>query len=80
MRKSKTGFVLGLALVLAGPSLAVAQDRAKPRHRPPLRVDVTKAPVALGRYYRQCSDGPVVERRATGDTVVPRTVCWWAVR
>jgi hypothetical protein len=87
MRKSKLGclkmsFILGLVTVLAGPSASSAQepaDRTGHYRRPPLRVDVTPAPVRLGRYFRQCSDGPVIERRATGDTIVPSISCWWAV-
>jgi hypothetical protein len=29
---------------------------------------------------RQCEDWYVVERRATGPTVVPNSRCWWAYR
>jgi hypothetical protein len=67
-----------MVAALAVPSLASAQDqpdRARVYRRPPLRVDV-----APGRMFRQCADWHVIEHRATGDTVVPRTRCWWAVR
>jgi len=65
---------------MAGSSIACAQsrpDRAAPhRHAAPLHVDVAPA----GRLYRACIDHPVVEHRATGDTVVPWFSCRWAVR
>jgi hypothetical protein len=78
MRIWLTGCVLGMAAVLAAGSLALAQDtpdRPRLHRRPPLRVDITP-----GRLFRQCTDWHVIEHRATGDTVVPRTRCWWAVR
>jgi hypothetical protein len=74
-----TGCALGLAVLLGGPPAALAQDspdRAKLHRRAPLRVEVTPS----GRLYRQCNDQLVIEHRATGDTIVPRTRCWWAVR
>ena len=79
MRIWMTGCALGLAAVLGGATLAVAQDqadRARLHRRAPLRVDVAPA----GRLYRQCTDWHVIEHRATGDTVVPRSWCRWAVR
>jgi hypothetical protein len=74
-------YAMMLAMVLASLTLpAPAQDtqtRAKPPpRRAPLRIDVSPS----GRLYRQCSDWHVIEHRATGDTVVPRSRCWWAVR
>jgi hypothetical protein len=86
MRKWKTGCVLALAAGLTaelaagliGPSLAAAQDQAPVVRRPPLRVHV--GPAAPGRLHRECTDRPVIEHRATGDTVVPRTRCWWALQ
>lgn len=78
MRIVMTGCVLGLAALIAGPP-ALAQDspdRAKLHRRVPLRVVVTPS----GRLYRQCTDWHVIEHRATGDTVVPRFRCWWALR
>jgi hypothetical protein len=69
--------ILGIAALLAGASLAAAQDPPDGRRlhrRPPLRVEVTP-----GHLYRQCADWHVIEHRATGDTVVPRSRCWWAV-
>jgi hypothetical protein len=80
MRISTTALVVGIATVLASaapPTLAQeAQTRVTSHRRAPLRIEVTPP----GRLYRQCIDSPVVERRATGDTVVPRSRCWWAVR
>jgi hypothetical protein len=80
MRLSMTSYAVGLAVLLASVALpALAQDapgRAKPHRRPPLRIEVTPS----GQLYRQCVDWHVIEHRATGDTVVPRMRCWWAVR
>lgn len=79
MRTWMTGCAVGLALLLGGSLPAFTQsspDRARPQHRAPLRVEVTPA----GRLYRQCTDWHVIEHRATGDTVVPRSRCWWALR
>jgi hypothetical protein len=75
-----TSYAVGLAVLLASvaPS-ALAQDaqiRAKPHRRAPLRIEVTPS----RQLYRQCMDWHVIEHRATGDTVVPRMRCWWAVR
>jgi hypothetical protein len=67
-----------MAVVLAASPLASAQDapdRVRLHRRPPLRVDIVPH-----RMFRQCTDWLAVEHRATGDTVVPRTQCWWAVR
>jgi hypothetical protein len=78
MRIWITGCACGLA-VLGTLSLAFAQDapdRARLQRRPPLRIEVTPS----GRLYRQCTDWHVTEHRPTGDTVVPRTQCWWALR
>ncbi len=79
MRIWMAGWALGVAAVLGGSLPGVAQDQAdrgRLYRRAPLRVDVTP----VGRLYRQCTDWHVIEHRATGDTVVPRTRCWWAVR
>jgi hypothetical protein len=77
MRISLTAYAVGLAVLLASvPALAQdVQGRAAQR-RAPLRIEV--AP--YGRLYRQCADWHVIEHRATGDTVVPRSRCWWALR
>ena len=32
------------------------------------------------RLVRECRDWHVIEHRLTGDTIVPRTRCWWALR
>lgn len=80
MRISMIAYAARVAvLLLAAAPAALAQDaqgRAKLRHRPPLRVEVTPS----ARLYRQCADWHVIEHRATGDTVVPRERCWWALR
>jgi hypothetical protein len=61
----------------AGTSAAErsSQQRLRPA-RARTRVVVTPSP----RVYRQCVDWYSVERRATGDTVVPNMRCWWAYR
>ena len=87
MRISTTAFAAGLAMMLASAATpapaqdapaqdAQAQVRVTPHRRAPLRIEVTPP----GRLYRQCVDSPVIEHRVTGDTVVPRSRCWWAVR
>lgn len=79
MRIWMMGCALGLAVLLGGSPLALAQDspdRAKLSRRAPLRIQVTPS----GRLYRQCTDWHVIEHRATGDAVVPRMRCWWALR
>jgi len=79
MRIWMTGCALGLAVWLGGSPLAFAQDapdRARLHRRAPLRIEVTPS----GRLYRQCTDWHVIEHRPTGDTVVPRMRCWWALR
>jgi len=72
------GFALGLAVLVGGSPPLGAQgspDRAKLFRRAPLRVEITPS----GRLYRQCTDWHVIEHRAPGDTVVPRTRCRWAL-
>jgi hypothetical protein len=79
MRIWITGCACGLAVLLGALPLAFAQDapdRARLLRRPPLQIEVTPS----GRLYRQCTDWHVIEHRLTGDTVVPRTRCWWALR
>jgi hypothetical protein len=79
MRIQMTGYAVGLAVLLGGSPPAHAQDapdRAKLHRRAPLRIEVTPS----ARLYRQCVDWHVVEHRATGDTVVPRMQCRWALR
>jgi hypothetical protein len=78
MRRSMTGFAV-VALAAAGFStLAAAQDDTpRPRlARPPLRIEIEPQ----RRMVRECRDWHVIEHRLTGDTVVPRTRCWWALR
>jgi hypothetical protein len=80
MRISMTAIVAGLAVLVAGAMPAAlaqdAQGRPKLQRRPPLRIEVTPS----GRLYRQCTDWHVIEHRYGGDTVVPRSRCWWALR
>ncbi len=79
MRIWMTGYAFGLAVLLGSSPLAFAQDspdRTRLHRRAPLRIEVTPS----GRLYRQCTDWYVIEHRATGDTIVPRMRCWWAVR
>ena len=82
--RSGTG-ACALGLLLASIACAEAQDAparaqesaARPYRRPPLRVEVSPPP---RQFYRECVDQYVIEHRATGDTVVPRMYCRWAVR
>jgi hypothetical protein len=80
MRTSMMAYAAGLGVLLASTTLpALAQDpqgRTQLHRRPPLRIEVTPS----GRLYRQCVDTHVIEHRYTGDTVVPRSRCWWALR
>ena len=80
MRISAMAFAMGLAMLPASvppPVLAQdAQERAKLHRRAPLRLEVTP----YARIYRQCTDWYVIEHRVTGDTIVPRMRCWWALR
>jgi hypothetical protein len=81
MRIALTIFAAAFAVMPGNPAPASAQQldprlQTEPPRRPPLRLEVRP----IGRPYRQCEDWYVVERRATGDTVVPRMRCWWATR
>jgi hypothetical protein len=74
---------IGLAAAAALGALAVAPASAQEsstrpglHRRPPLRIVVTPSRPA----QRQCVDWHVIERRASGDTVVPRSHCWWVAR
>lgn len=80
MRLSQTASILGLAVGLALISLpAQSQDlqgRPRPHRHAPLRVEVAPSQ----RLFRQCVDWYATEHRASGDTIVPRMRCWWALR
>jgi len=79
MRISATAYAAGLAVLLAVVPPALAQDaqgRPISHRRAPLRIEVTPS----ARLNRQCTDWHVIEHRATGDTVVPRARCWWALQ
>jgi hypothetical protein len=78
MRRLITGYAV-LVLATAGFStFAAAQDDTpRPRlARPPLRIEIEPQ----RRLVRECRDWHVIEHRLTGDTIVPRTRCWWALR
>jgi hypothetical protein len=80
MRKSMIAVGLAAALAALGAlSPASAQEgstRAAPHRRPPLRIEITPT----RKVQRQCADWHVIEHRASGDTVVPRSQCWWVAR
>jgi hypothetical protein len=80
MRLSMSLYAIGLVVLSASVALpAQGQDapgRAKPHRRAPLRIEVTPS----GQPYRKCVDWHVIEHRLSGDTVVPRMRCWWAVQ
>jgi hypothetical protein len=82
MRIGLTIFAAALAVMVGSPPRAMAQQQDQrlqtepPPRRPPLRLEVRPT----GRPYRQCEDWYAVEHRVTGDTIVPRMRCWWAVR
>jgi hypothetical protein len=83
MRIWMTSCALGLAALFCGSLQVSAQDtgRAKLHRRAPLRIEVTPSRLLYPeRLYRQCLDWHVIEHRPAGDTVVPRTRCWWALR
>ena len=59
-------------------TFALAQDDT-PRlrlQRPPLRLEIEPQ----RGLVRECRDWHVIEHRLTGDTIVPRTQCRWALR
>jgi hypothetical protein len=83
IRFAKSGFaVLALApaliVVCIGGTASAQEDSSRPRlsRRPPLRIEVEPQ----RRLVRECTDWHVIEHRLTGDTIVPRTRCVWAVR
>jgi hypothetical protein len=80
MRKSTIAIGLAAAFTaLAAPAGAPAQEssaRAGLHRRPPLRIEVTPSRPS----QRQCADWHVIEHRASGDTIVPRSHCWWVSR
>jgi hypothetical protein len=80
MRKPIIAIGLAAALAaLAAPAAAPAQEssvRPGLNRRPPLRIVITPSRPA----QRQCVDWHVIEHRASGDTVVPRSHCWWVSR
>jgi hypothetical protein len=79
MRISIMGLaVLAVAIAGVAGSAAAQDDPARPRvqRRAPLRIEVAPS----RQLVRQCADSLVIERRYAGDTIVPRTRCWWALR
>jgi hypothetical protein len=78
MRRSIIGFaVLAFATTGCSTFAAAQDDTPRPRlARPPLRIEIEPQ----RRMVRECRDWHVIEHRLTGDTIVPRTRCWWALR
>jgi hypothetical protein len=77
MRRSLTGFAVFVLAAAGFSTLAASQDEPRPRvARPPLRIEIEPQ----RRMVRECRDWHVIEHRLTGDTIVPRTRCWWALR
>jgi hypothetical protein len=85
MRKSMIAIGLAAALAALGAPVsgqegsALAQDNsARPglQRRPPLRIVITPS----RPLQRQCVDWHVIEHRASGDTIVPASHCWWVSR
>jgi hypothetical protein len=83
MRKSISIGIVAVALAGLTATEAAAQSYYAPAPAPapprvPFRVEIY--PRLRVQYYRNCSDGYVVEQRLTGPTVVPRMNCRWAKR
>jgi hypothetical protein len=76
MRRSMTGFAVFVLAAAGFSTLAAAQDERPRVARPPLRIEIEPQ----RRMVRECRDWHVIEHRLTGDTIVPRTRCWWALR
>jgi hypothetical protein len=78
--------VLGGGLLMASDAPAFAQraggtaDMSSPQRARPARVRPRIVIRPAARPYRHCVDEYLVERRATGPTVVPNMRCWWAYR
>lgn len=77
----------GTAFFIAPAAPAVAQDAglrgtaadiSSQRRARPARARIVVTPSQ--RVVRHCVDQYVIERRATGDTVVPNMRCWWGYR
>jgi hypothetical protein len=87
MRLTPTVALAGFAAIALWAAPAAAQDtgldpgvRAGQSGVAPQRVRPRIVVTPSGRLVRQCVDVYVVERRATGDTVVPDMRCRWAYR
>jgi hypothetical protein len=78
MRRLMTGFAVYVLAAAGFSTFALAQDDTpRPRlQRPPLRLEIEPQ----RRLVRECRDWHVIEHRLTGDTIVPRTQCRWALR
>ena len=77
MRRSITEFAVFALATVGLSTFTAAQDTSPPRvHRPPLRIEIEPQ----RRMVRECRDWHVIEHRLTGDTIVPRTRCWWSLR
>ena len=78
MRTSMVALGLAAALAALGAPAPAQEGTLRPvlHRRPPLRIEITPSRPA----QRQCVDWHVIEHRASGDTVVPRSHCWWVAR
>ena len=78
MRRTMSGFAVFVLVAAGFSTFAAAQDDTpRPRVvRPPLRIEIEPQ----RRLVRSCRDWHVIEHRLTGDTIVPRTRCVWALR
>jgi hypothetical protein len=79
--------LMGCAAVIASDGAASAQsagasatERTSQQRVRPARTRPRIVITPRARVYRHCVDRYVIERRATGDTVVPDMRCWWAYR
>ena len=75
MRQSSVfiAIVLVLSITAAGAQNQAPAQGRKTVTRHPLRIEVSPF-----RMQRLCTGGYALERRASGDTIVPRLHCRWA--
>ena len=87
LRAALAAALMGCAVVIVSDTPASAQsagtaasERSSQQRVRPARVRPRIVITPAARPYRRCVDEYVIERRATGDTVVPNMRCWWAYR